>query len=235
MKKCSFCVEDIQGDTIMMNKPLPKQFNAILWDNDGVLVDTETLYFKATQDVFKRHSNIQVSWKMFEQYFLLSNKGSLGICQDYRLPSELAPIIRVERDDHYMKYLENDIPVIDGVMETLEKLKGRVKMGIVTSCKHRHLELMHQHTTILSYMDFIIANEDVSNTKPDPEPYLKGVEELSIEKSKILVIEDSVRGMQSAINAGIPCAVIPRYSTGVDQFEQADYYLSSITQVLDLI
>lgn len=210
-------------------------FKCILWDNDGVLVDTETLYFKATKEIFEKYTDTLITWELFEQYFLFTNRGSLGLCQLFNFSDNIASTISIERDKLYADNLGAEIPVIDGVIETLEKLHGKIPMGIVTSCKRNHLEIMHSNTGILKYIDFIIANEDVEATKPDPEPYIKGYERSGFDKSDILVVEDAVRGLKSAINAGISCAVIPRYINDKDAFKQADYILDSIIEIVPLM
>lgn len=212
-----------------------KTYSHILFDNDGVLVDTEKLYYESTKSAFFKQTDIQIDWELFEQYFLFDNKGSKGLLTHFNITTVHYEDLVSLRDAEYADALNGTIPVIDGVLPTLEKLKPMVKMAIVTSCKRAHFEVMHRSTGILEYMYFIIANEDVNFTKPHPEPYLIGAQQFDIEPDQILVVEDSVRGLASATAAGLDCAVIPQYSNTPDIFQGATYILNHITDICSLI
>jgi beta-phosphoglucomutase-like phosphatase (HAD superfamily) len=80
-------------------------------------------------------------------------------------------------------------------------------------------------------MEFVLAREDYELSKPDPEPYLTGLRRLRTSAEKCLVVEDSQRGLQSAIAAGIDCAIVHNDFTASHDFGGARYTLDSITDL----
>ena len=107
-------------------------------------------------------------------------------------------------------------------------------MGIVTSSRKDHFELIHRQTGFLKYFDFVVTSEDVKNTKPDPEPYLKALEISGMKKDECIVVEDSERGLRSAIAAGLKCYIIPTSLTLNSDFSRAEKILNNIKEILSL-
>ena len=97
---------------------------------------------------------------------------------------------------------------IEGVLETLAELADSYRMGIVTTSKPPDFALIHEKRSILDYMDFYFTREDYGQAKPHPEPYLRGLQRFGATAAETVVIEDSARGLKSAIAAGIDCIVV---------------------------
>ena len=81
-------------------------------------------------------------------------------------------------------------------------------MAIVTTARRVDFELIHDTRQIRRFMDFVLAREDYLLAKPHPEPYLTGLQRLGATKEETLVVEDSSRGLSSAVAAGIDCAIV---------------------------
>ena len=204
---------------------------AILWDNDGVLVDTEAYFFKANQDVLSE-LGITLSQEQFIEYSLV--KG-YGFC-DYLRAGGLTDIdcepLRIRRNDLYSSYLKTADTLFDGVRETLEKLHGRYAMGIITSSQKVHFDIIHEKTGILDYFDFVITSDECDNTKPHPEPYLKGLARAGVLGLECVAVEDSARGLAAANRAGLrTCLMIPHALSGPDSYRGDYLLLDSIHQV----
>jgi len=149
-------------------------FKAILWDNDGVLVDTEHLYCEATRRVFAG-AGITLGDDDFRDMFLTGNMGAWRLLAEQgRTDAEIARI-RDERNDIYSTLLRGRDHAIDGVREVLQALHGRYAMGVVTSSRRDHFEIIHATSNLLPYFDFVLTREQYVNAKPDPEPYLAGI------------------------------------------------------------
>ena len=106
-------------------------------------------------------------------------------------------------------------------------------MGIVTSSRRDHFELIHRSSGLLKYFDFVITASDYAKFKPNPEPYLMAVKKSGFNKKECIAIEDSERGLKSAKGAGIHCMVIPTELTRNGDFSVADKVLGNITDVLE--
>jgi HAD superfamily hydrolase (TIGR01509 family) len=204
---------------------------AIFWDNDGVLVDTERLFFAATRQTLAR-VGIVLTKELFVELILVQGKGAWHLASEKGYSPEYIEHLRRERDDLYTKFLCEQSIVIEGARETLEFLHGRYLMGVVTSSKKEHFNVIHQLSGLLPYFDFVLTGNDYSKFKPDPEPYLLAIKRSGFRKEECLAIEDSERGLKSAKSAGIKCFIIPNELTRTGNFSHADKILGSIKDVL---
>jgi len=104
-------------------------------------------------------------------------------------------------------------------------------MAIVTTSTRAHFELIHRDRKLSRFMDFVLSREDYVLSKPDPEPYLLGLRKFGASADNCLVIEDSQRGLQAALAAGIDCAIVHNDFTASHDFTGASHLLNSIAEV----
>jgi HAD superfamily hydrolase (TIGR01509 family) len=194
--------------------------DAILWDNDGLLVDSETLFFNLTRDAFAE-AGFPLDSGYWGREYLGNAKHSSVIALELGMPPELARTVIERRNDIYIKSLEQPVPLLPDVRETIEALSGKFRLALVTGSPRDKVEMMHRENGLLEYFEVIITENDIGNPKPHPEPYLKAVERLGLETRQCLAVEDSRRGLASAHAAGIPCVVVPNTLTRIQQFELA--------------
>ena len=207
---------------------------AILWDNDGILVDTEPLYYEANRAVLAE-LGIALGHEEFREISLCIGGSVLELARvDGRDDGEI-DALRLRRNDRYAELIKERAGLFPGVRQTLEALAGRVRMAIVTSSNPDHFDLIHSRLGILKFFEFVVTSNDFTRFKPHPDPYLLAAERMGLPPGECLVVEDSVRGLASAVAAGIPCAVIPHaLSEGAD-FSTASVVLEHIGQVPDLL
>jgi HAD superfamily hydrolase (TIGR01509 family) len=206
---------------------------AILWDNDGVLVDTEHLYFEATRFVL-RELGVELSEAHFVELSLGVGRSCFEVAAAHGISAERIESARLERNHRYSDLLAGT-ELIPGVRETLEALHGRVSMAVVTSSRPEHFALQHASTGARRYFDFVLTGADVMRHKPDPEPYLVASRRLGIAPADCLVIEDSERGLLSAVRAGMRCAVVPRGLSTRGDFSLAWRRLEHAGEVTNLV
>jgi HAD superfamily hydrolase (TIGR01509 family) len=207
---------------------------AIFFDNDGVLVDTENLYFRATAEVLADHG-VELTASAFHRLFLVESRGAWHLLDETGLPHEDVEVLRARRNARYEELLQDRDLVVPGVREALARLKGRFRLGIVTSSKRPHFDAIHRETGLLDFFDFVLTREDYAHSKPDPEPYLKAVQTAGVPRERCLVIEDSERGLRSAKGAGLACWVIPNELTTEGDFRTADRVLANIDEAVALL
>ncbi len=203
---------------------------AILWDNDGVLVDTEKYFYEAARQILKK-AGIDFTKQMFTEFVLVKAIGPWHLLKEHGYKNDTILRMKAERDDLYQYYLQHENILIDGVNEVLEEFCGRMIMGIVTSSKPRHFYAIHSRTSILKYIDFVVTPEDYKMYKPDPDPYLTGWGKTNLGKDQCIVVEDSRRGLLSARSAGLDCIVIPTEMTLHSDFSEADLVLHHLTEL----
>ena len=208
-----------------------KNIKAIFWDNDGVLVNTEHLYFEANRLVFLKH-NIILTEELYVEYYLKRAKGAWHLLNGRGYSEEDIALIRRERNEYYSKLLEEQAEAIEGVEDVLKALQGKVLMGVVTSSRKDHFDIIHQRTGFLKYFDFVLTSDDFEKVKPDPEPYLKALEVSGMKKEECIVVEDSERGLKSATAAGIKCYIIPTHLTKDSDFTGAEKIINNAGELL---
>jgi HAD superfamily hydrolase (TIGR01509 family) len=209
-------------------------FKAIFWDNDGVLVDTEHLYFRATTQVLAR-VGVRLSEDLFRRLFLIESRGAWHLAEQHGVPHGEIDSLRKDRNRIYRDMLHDANLGIDGVEEVLKKLNPFYKMAVVTSSHREDFQLVHRSTSYLKYFDFVLTREDYGRSKPDPEPYLRALEVADVEAEETLAIEDSERGLIAAKRAGLPCWVIPTGLNKGGDFSLADRVLAHIGEVTPLL
>ena len=203
---------------------------AILWDNDGVLVDTEQLFYEANRELF-RPFGLELSAQHFFDWYLADNCGAWHL-----LAPPLSEVeIEAERSARNVRYAarlsSEHIPAIEGVAEVLAALSPRLRMGVVTSSNADHFDIIHQRLDLRQHFEFVLTHESYTHSKPSPEPYLLGLQRMGVAAGEALVIEDSPRGLQAATAAGIRCIILRNALTRHHDFPGAWRVVDTMAQV----
>jgi HAD superfamily hydrolase (TIGR01509 family) len=207
---------------------------AIFWDNDGVLVDTEHLYFEASRDAL-RQVGIELSMAQFAHISLGLGKSSLCLATQQGISDDTLATLRQYINQRYAELLQNGAAPMDGATATLAALHGKVAMAIVTSSRRDHFDLIHRNNGLLSFFDFILTREDYLHSKPNPEPYLKALKLSGLLAEECLVIEDTRRGLEAAHGAGLRCVVMPNRLTPDNTFEDAFGVICELQEISQLV
>lgn len=171
-------------------------YKAALFDLDGVLIDSETLYTQFWERVGRSHH-------LPSPTFAYDIKGTTlaDILNTY------FPTAEVRADvDRMLHEFENEIvyPVFPGALEFVDSLRARgMKTVVVTSSDNKKMDfLFRQHPDFSSHFDAIVTAADVTRSKPDPEPYIKGAEKAGCLPQEAIVFEDSFQGLEAGRRAG---------------------------------
>lgn len=207
---------------------------AVFLDNDGVLADTEALYFRATRETFARQG-IVLDAGMYRELFLRQGRGAWFLLQERGCPAREIERLRSERNASYQELLRREEVLIPGVGEALRRLAGRLELGVVTSSRRDHFELIHRRTGLMPFFRFALAIEDYERPKPDPEPYLKAIARSGRAAAECLAVEDSERGLAAAAAAGLRCIAVPRGLTAGGDFSAAWRVCTDLAEAADEI
>jgi HAD superfamily hydrolase (TIGR01509 family) len=203
---------------------------AIFWDNDGVLVDTEQLYFQATRDVLAT-VGVELTTEQYVELLLVQGQGAWHLAEERGISAGEIDRLRNQRNAVYADRLAQAPLVLAGVERVLAELRGRYTMGIVTTCSRDHFEVIHRSSGLLQYFDFVLLSGDYDRHKPHPDPYLRAIERSGVAADACVAIEDSARGLASARAAGLRCIVIPTGLNRGGTFAGAHRVLESIAEV----
>lgn len=207
---------------------------AILWDNDGVLVDTEPLFFESTRRTLAR-VGIELSLEQFLELSMRQGRSAFKLAAERGWAEQQIAELKRERDALYSEMLRTQTQVLPGVPETLKSLHGRMRMAVVTSSQRQHFDIIHAGLGLTGYFEFVLAREDYSEAKPSPESYLLALQRLGMKAESCLAVEDSERGLAAACAAGLRCLVIPNDLTRNSSFHRATRILSGAAAVLDAL
>lgn len=205
----------------------------LLFDCDGVICQTPCILFGAWSFAFRKTANISIDK---EEYYLLEGAGVRKTVEvlgnKYNVvPAHYQTIIKLKDDYFRSNYT---FSVYDGVYELVDRLKSSgTRMALVTGAnKYRILESVPEN--FLRQFDALITSDDVVNTKPYPESYIKAAKLLNVESSYCVVLENAPLGIQAAKAAGMYviaiASTLPKY-----HLSNADLIVESIVDFLELI
>jgi len=193
---------------------------AVLWDNDGILVDSERRFFEVSRSAFLRFE-VELTEALWADLYLGNGLGSRRIALALGVePNRIDPVLD-ERNRQYLELLRDPPAVRPRVCETLQTLSKRIRMAVVTGCHRHQLDLMHRTSDLLGFFELIVTGDDCARSKPDPEPYRLALDRMSLLPDRCLAVEDSARGLRSALSAGIACVVVPTDLTAGQDFSGA--------------
>ena len=208
-------------------------YKYILWDNDGVLVNTEQWYFAATREALAE-LGVQLPIDAYQQ-IMIQGRSSWELAAQAGVDPQQIKDGQDLRDELYRTYLRNNDLRIKGVFEVLSELAQHYQMAIVTTCRRDDFELIHSNLDLLQFMQFVLTREDYAESKPHPEPYLTALQKFSATSSQALVVEDSERGLRAARAAAIDCAVVDYHFTRGHDFSAAQYRLQTLKELLQML
>lgn len=182
---------------------------AVIWDLDGVIIDSTPLQLAAYKESFKKFGiNI-------EDIDYLENNGRKNIitfqriCAKYNKNCNFDEWYKDKSKIYFDLIDEKGIKALPGVIELISRLKKRkIKQAVATSASREDLLFILKKLGLKSCFDVLITAEDVTKSKPDPEIFLKAAEKLGVEREKCVVIEDSIHGIISAKEAVMKCIAV---------------------------
>lgn len=208
------------------------EFCAVLFDFDGVLVDTEWAIYQAWKRTFGAHGQplpLEIYTRCIGTDFATwSPKTHLeeltGLAFDWH-------DLDARRQEEIMAELAHEGPM-RGVVDLLEKLKARgIPCAVVSSSSHHWVDGWLEKLGLASYFQTTVCRGDAPRIKPAPDLYLEAARRLTLDPSKCLVIEDSLNGMISAKAANMAVWVVPNRVTECLDFSPADRQLRSLAEV----
>jgi len=205
----------------------------VLFDLDGVLVDTLHYHYLAWKHMFARRGGT-VSERTILLHEGRNSREILPILMQesgVRIPAELqAPFIEEKRAYYRSIVRVQQYPKAFSVIEQLRE-RG-YKIGLVTACALKNM----QHTLNAeqqAHFDFIVTGDEVSRAKPFPDPYLTAARQLGLTPEQCLVVENAPLGIEAARNAGMVCVAIET-TLGKEYLTSANCILQNIGELLSL-
>ena len=210
---------------------------AIIFDMDGLMIDSERVTFECYQEILKG-----MNLTMDEEFYkTLLGKPLKGIYQRfYDVYGNDFPIEDVIKDVHALmakRFETEGVPIKTGLKSLLEYLKeNNYKTIVATSSNRDRVDTILSQAQITDYFDDSICGDEVTKGKPNPEVFLKSCQKLDVNVDEAIVLEDSEAGIQASYDAGIKVICIPDMKYPEKQYEEKTFKilkdLNGVTEYL---
>ena len=207
---------------------------AVLFDNDGVLMDSELVFFETTRDVMLSAS-VVLEAKYWAQNYLGEGMNTHVMMESLGISHALAEEIIQKCHQRLMTCLGKGFPLLEGAAETINLLHGQVRLALVTGSRRETLLQAHGNTELLDLFECIVTGDESPRLKPWPDPYQMALERLGLDPEYAIAVEDSPRGLNSAQSAGLRCILVPTFLTDMNMCRHADWIAEKITDVLRIV
>ena len=181
---------------------------AVAFDMDGLMFDTEAVYWKAASALLGRRG-FEYTQKIFDEVMGRPPEFCFRHFIDiFSLPEDWRTL-QNESEDLFIDFLQEGYSTTPGLLELLDELERReIPKSVCTSSAPRVVREVLKKDRLAERFDFIITSEDVVRGKPDPEIYRKAAQKFGVEPERMLTLEDSSAGCASANAAGSPCCML---------------------------
>ena len=210
-------------------------YKAVIFDMDGLLFDTEIVYYEASQmvadqmgfpydkELYLKYLGVsdEEVWAKYHQIFASFGKNNVQ------------KFIKDAYEETIRRFSLGAVQLKPGVIELLDFLEEHRIPKVVASSNQRHIiELLLEKNQLTNYFETIVSAENVKRAKPDPEIFLLAHEYLGTKKQETLVLEDSKNGILAAASAEIPVIMIPDLLAPSEDLQQKTLaVLSSLHEV----
>jgi HAD superfamily hydrolase (TIGR01509 family) len=202
---------------------------AVVFDLDGLLIDTEWVFAEAADRVLARRG------LRLEPAFFATMMGTPGrdalprFCDRYRLTDALE-VVAAEYKRAFLEVLAGTRPpLMTGAADLINRLEERgLPRAIATSSTREYVDAVFAPHGLLERFAFVLTADDVTHGKPHPEIYRKAAERFRLPTPAVMVLEDSVNGLRAAKAAGCRCVVVPHEQTPRDELAIADFVAANL-------
>ena len=208
------------------------RFKAIVFDFDGLIVDTEVPEYEAWLNIFRSYGvDLPLSvWTPHigggsENFNIYDHLEELT-CRQFDRDE-----MRVRRMAVFAELFKDAVP-LPGVEDYIAGARERgMRIGIASSSTHPWVDPKLEQLGLSDTFDTVVCADDVGSSKPDPASYLKAISDLGVTPDEAFALEDSPTGVQGAKNAGLLCVAVPGTLTRDRSYDHADMQFESLTDM----
>ncbi len=197
---------------------------AVIFDMDGVLVNSEPIHFEIEHRIFKS-LGFTVSDDEMKTFAGLSQvEFWKKLKKRYDIKKSIDELLEYDYGKR-IEFFENIVCIdpVFGIPELLENLKSKkIKLAIASSSFADLIDIVMTKLGLKEYFDVIVSGHEAENGKPDPDIFLYAADRLGVKPEECLVIEDSENGVKAAVNAGMKCAAFKNPDSGIQDLSLAD-------------
>jgi HAD superfamily hydrolase (TIGR01509 family) len=209
-----------------------ERVDAVIFDLDGVLIDSEQVWNEARRQVAAEHGGHWSAGATREMIGMSSVEWSrymhdtLGVALS---PEQISETVVAQMRDLYTQHL----PLIAGAREAVVRLAGRFLLGLASSANRPVIELVLELAGMTSLFAATVSSEEVARGKPAPDVYLEAARRLGVDAESCAAVEDSANGLRSAAAAGMTVIAVPNreFPPDEDALAEASAVLESVSDL----
>ncbi|HVO25878.1 MAG TPA: HAD family phosphatase [Candidatus Margulisiibacteriota bacterium] len=207
---------------------------AVIFDLDGVLIDSEALHYKAYSEVLARFG-ISVSLEEYAVHWIAAGQGPEYAVRTHGLhmhPDEL----RALKQPVYHDILRREVALMPGTVAALTRLQPHFALALATNSNRQDVSVVTERFDLQRFFTAMVTREDYRNAKPHPDAFLTAATRLGMTPAACLVVEDAERGVLAAHRAGTAVVAIPNRFTCDSDLSLATVVLPSLDALsVDLV
>jgi HAD superfamily hydrolase (TIGR01509 family) len=211
-----------------------KVFEAVIFDMDGILIDSEPLHLKLEEEIFKE-IGANVSLEEHSSFVgTTSHYMWEYIKTKYNIPHTVDELVEIDRKRYfdYISKHDDAVKPIEGVDELVKELYSRkIKLAVASSSPIDVIELAVKRLKLKDYFNELVSGDFVKRSKPYPDIFLYASEKLNVVPEKCIVIEDSNNGVMAAKSAGMKVVGFLNPNSGNQDLKMADMIIQSFYDI----
>lgn len=206
---------------------------AVIFDMDGVLVDSEPLHYEVNRITMQEQFGIDLAYEYYKQYIGSTVPYMWGkIIKDFSIEgynaTELFELSEVIKD---RLLSEKGYPEVEGVVPFVKSISAKYKLAVASSSALANIERNVTKLGIREDFDVLVSGVNVANPKPAPDIFLKAAEQLGVKPEECIVVEDSCNGTRAARAAGMACIGYINPGSGEQDLSAADYLFEAFDNI----
>lgn len=207
----------------------------VIFDMDGVIVDSEPIHFEAEKESFRR-LGIEVSKQEHESYVGMDQRGIWSAIRKKHGIDISVNELEKQHIKTLTEYIEkSDIEFMTDIDKFIEKIKKKgIKSAVASSSPKILIERVLKSINLYDKFDFIISGEEVKYGKPAPDIFLKTAEIMGVDCNNSIVIEDSENGVNAAKSSDMRCIGFFNLNSGNQNLENADIVVKEFREIINI-
>ncbi|MDX1953393.1 MAG: HAD family phosphatase [Verrucomicrobiota bacterium] len=185
-----------------------KKFEAVIFDMDGVIIDSEPRHEQAFREVFAEMGYGESHGIDFPKYYGRSDRALWDDFIALHQPKETLEYLTEWKQRRFLEIIRKEQPIFESLPDLVERLSLRYKLALASGSLHPVIDEVLAMKNLRRFFPVVVSVQDVGKGKPAPDVFLRAAQLLAVSPSKCCVIEDSAAGVEAGVNAGMEVIAI---------------------------
>ena len=185
-----------------------KQYQAIIFDMDGVIIDSEPLHERAYLEIFSEKGYGETHGVNFDDYIGRTDKVLIEDFVAKHQPSFTVENLSDWKKDRFLQLMRNEEPIFEDLPELVERLAGRYPLAVASGSLHPVIDAVLALKNLRQHFRVCVSSSDVAHGKPAPDIFLHTAKLMNVAPRDCCVVEDSAAGVTAACAAGMDVIAI---------------------------